>query len=71
MAGLGECGDGSLRILGYALPTTPFICFRNEYSPAVAGILVPVVSAGLGAIAPLMQRELAANDVQVCCDSTI
>jgi hypothetical protein len=44
----------------FALPDTPFLQFQNQwYSPALAGFLVLVVSYGLGALGPLMQRTLS------------
>lgn len=42
----------------FALPGTPFTRFDNWYSPGIASFLVLIVSSGLGAIAPLMQRRL-------------
>jgi len=42
----------------FALPTSPFAQFQQWYSPGLAAFLVLVVSAGLGLIAPLMQRPL-------------
>lgn len=42
----------------FALPSTPFAQFQHWYSPGLAAFLVLVVSAGLGLVAPLMQREL-------------
>ncbi|SRR5258706_4862187 len=42
----------------FALPNTPFEKFENWYSAGIAGFLVLIVSWGLGAIAPLMQRSL-------------
>jgi hypothetical protein len=43
----------------FALPNTPFAQFENWYSSGLAAFLVLVVSAGLGMIAPLMQRRLS------------
>jgi hypothetical protein len=43
----------------FALPNTPFAQYTDWYSPGLAAFLVLVVSAGLGMIAPLMQRRLA------------
>ncbi len=43
----------------FALPNTPFAQF-NWYSSGIAGFLILIVSGGLGAIAPLMQRPLTA-----------
>jgi hypothetical protein len=42
----------------FALPSTPFEQFHQWYSPGLAAFLVLVVSAALGLVAPLMQREL-------------
>lgn len=42
----------------FALPSTPFVQF-NWYSSGLAGFLILVVSGGLGAVAPLMQRPLS------------
>lgn len=42
----------------FALPSTPFSQYTDWYSSGLAGFLVLVVSAGLGIIAPLMQRKL-------------
>lgn len=42
----------------FALPSTPFEQFTSWYSPGLAGFLVLIISAGLGIIAPLMQRPL-------------
>jgi|SRR5579864_2009230 hypothetical protein len=42
----------------FALPSTPFAQFQQWYSPGLAGLIVLVVSSGLGLIAPLMQRQL-------------
>jgi hypothetical protein len=42
----------------FALPNTPFAQFSDWYSPGLAGFLVLVISWGLGALAPLMQRPL-------------
>lgn len=43
----------------FALPDTPFLQFKDRwYSAGLAGFLVLVVSWGLGALAPLMQRPL-------------
>jgi hypothetical protein len=42
----------------FAMPNTPFAQYRSWYSPALASFLVLVISAGLGALAPLMQRPL-------------
>ncbi|HKQ64187.1 MAG TPA: hypothetical protein VJZ73_04225 [Methylomirabilota bacterium] len=44
----------------FALPNTPFAQFEKWYSSGLAAFLVLVVSAGLGMIAPLMQRKLSA-----------
>lgn len=44
----------------FALPNTPFAQFDKWYSSGLAAFLVLVVSAGLGMIAPLMQRKLSA-----------
>jgi hypothetical protein len=41
----------------FALPATPF-AQESWYSSGLASFLILVVSAGLGIIAPLMQREL-------------
>jgi hypothetical protein len=41
----------------FALPNTPFVQY-NWYSGGIAGFLVLIVSGGLGAVAPLMQRQL-------------
>jgi hypothetical protein len=43
----------------FALPNTPFAQFKDWYSSGLAAFLVLVVSAGLGMIAPLMQRRLS------------
>jgi hypothetical protein len=43
----------------FALPNTPFAQFEDWYSSGLAAFLVLVVSAGLGMIAPLMQRRLS------------
>lgn len=43
----------------FALPNTPFDHF-GWYSAGLAGFLVPIVSWGLGVLAPLMQRPLPA-----------
>ena len=43
----------------FALPATPF-AQESWYSSGLASFLILVVSAGLGAIAPLMQRQLPA-----------
>jgi hypothetical protein len=42
----------------FALPSTPF-AQMYWYSPGLAAFLILVVSAGLGILAPLMQRKLA------------
>jgi hypothetical protein len=43
----------------FAMPSSPFLEFASWYSPPIAGILVLVVSAGLGLVAPLFtQRPL-------------
>lgn len=42
----------------FALPSTPFAQYEQWYSSGLAGFLVLIVSWGLGAISPLMQREL-------------
>jgi len=42
----------------FALPNTSFAQFSDWYSPGLAGFLVLVISWGLGALAPLMQRPL-------------
>jgi hypothetical protein len=42
----------------FALPATPF-AQESWYSAGLASFLILVVSAGLGMIAPLMQRQLA------------
>ena len=42
----------------FALPNTPFAQFQQWYSTGLAGLLVLIVSWGLGALSPLMQREL-------------
>ena len=43
----------------FALPATPF-AQESWYSSGLASFLILVVSAGLGTIAPLMQRQLPA-----------
>jgi hypothetical protein len=43
----------------FALPNTPFAQFADWYSTGLAGFLVLIVSWGLGAFSPLMQRELS------------
>lgn len=43
----------------FALPNTPFAQFTNWYSSGLSSFIVLVVSAGLGMVAPLMQRPLA------------
>jgi hypothetical protein len=43
----------------FALPNTPFAQYKNWYSSGLAAFLVLVVSAGLGILAPLMQRRLS------------
>jgi hypothetical protein len=43
----------------FALPNTPFSQF-TWYSSGIAGFLILIVSGGLGAVAPLMQRPLTA-----------
>jgi hypothetical protein len=43
----------------FALPITPFVQF-SWYSGGIAGFLMLAVSGGLGAVAPLMQRQLTA-----------
>ena len=43
----------------FALPNTPFAQFEKWYSSGLAAFFVLVVSAGLGMIAPLMQRRLS------------
>jgi len=43
----------------FALPNTPFVQF-TWYSGGLAGFLILIVSGGLGAVAPLMQRQLTA-----------
>jgi len=43
----------------FALPSTPFAQFQQWYSAGLAGFLVLIVSWGLGACAPLMQRDLS------------
>lgn len=43
----------------FALPATPF-AQESWYSSGLASFLILVVSAGLGMIAPLMQRQLSA-----------
>jgi hypothetical protein len=43
----------------FALPTSPFVRF-DWYSGGIAGFLILIVSGGLGAVAPLMQRQLSA-----------
>src|SRR5215467_3265859 len=43
----------------FALPGTPFAQFAQWYSTGLAGFLVLIVSWGLGALSPLMQRELS------------
>jgi hypothetical protein len=42
----------------YGLPESPFKDFTNWYSPALAGLVVLVVSTLLGLIAPVVQRPL-------------
>jgi hypothetical protein len=44
----------------FALANTPFAQFTNWYSSGLASFLVLIVSSGLGIVAPLMQRPLAA-----------
>jgi hypothetical protein len=41
----------------FALPNTPFARYA-QYSTGLAGFLILIVSWGLGAVAPLMQRQL-------------
>jgi len=42
----------------YGLPESPFKDFTNWYSPALAGLVVLVVSTLLGLIAPVIQKPL-------------
>jgi hypothetical protein len=44
------------------LPDSPFAMIRGLYSPAIASVIVLLVSAGLGIVAPLFQRPLAKTD---------
>jgi hypothetical protein len=42
----------------FAFPNTPFLTLEGWYNPSIAGLAVLVVSYGLGAVSPLMQRSL-------------
>jgi hypothetical protein len=44
----------------FALPDSPFKSFTNWYTPALAGVVVLIISALLGLLAPLFQRPLPA-----------
>jgi RsiW-degrading membrane proteinase PrsW (M82 family) len=48
-------------VWAFALPDTPFLQFEKWYSKPIAGLAVTVVSYGLGALGPLMQRPLSAG----------
>lgn len=44
----------------FALPETPFKYYGDWYSPALAGVIVLIISTLLGLVAPLVQRPIPA-----------
>jgi hypothetical protein len=61
---LWEMSAGTLAFgaWAFAMPSTPFAAYAENgwYSPGLAGVVVLVVSASLGLVAPLFQRPLRA-----------
>lgn len=44
----------------FALPESPFKYYENWYTPALAGVIVLIISTLLGLLAPLFQRPIPA-----------